>query len=167
MDPNEIVVEISFYPNHFPQIRSYYVMDHTEYEELENIEIDLFIDNFFDNEDLTSDQLYIHVIQNENMCKLIKEFLYKFGNPFDILTYIKQLQHNKNNIEVQRTNTTKQSNENDGNNCIDTITEIIESYNKSGTIDHKKIETLKSISKNKIIDDEIINDLCNDKNEIK
>lgn len=83
-----VYVEITYFPDNMPAIKSYYVMNQNEYKDLKTVYLDLYIDDFINEEELTKDKIDIHIINNPNNIKLCKEFLKIFGNPFDILTLI-------------------------------------------------------------------------------
>lgn len=85
-----VYVEITYFPDNMPSIKSYYVMNQNEYKDLKTIYLDLYIDDFINEEELTKDKIDIHIINNPNNIKLCKEFLKIFGNPFDILTLISE-----------------------------------------------------------------------------
>jgi hypothetical protein len=87
-DENKLYIELTYYPDTLPQIKSYYLMTDEQYRELKTLHVDLYIENFLNNEDLTKDKLDIYVISNVNNIKICKKFLDKYGNPFDILNYI-------------------------------------------------------------------------------
>ena len=144
---NKLVIEIIYYPDFMPAIKSYYLLTNDEYENLINLHRDLYIENFF-NERLDKDKLDIHIIQNINNIKLCKEFLSIFDNPFDILSYITDFKNTDINNFIIDNN--KFSEETDSDN-IDTITEIIDIYNKSGKID-SRINCL-------ISNDDVLNEL--------
>ena len=136
---NKLVVEIIYYSDFMPAIKSYYLLTNEEYENLMNLQRDIYIENFFNNERLEKDKLDIHIIQNINNIKLCKEFLSTFGNTFDILSYITNFKnHDINNLNNFIIDNNKFSDELEtDSDKIDTITEIIDTYNKSGKIDSR------------------------------
>ena len=134
-----IIVELTYYPDTMPSIKSYYMMTNIEYEELKTLHMDLYIENFMDNEDLTKEKLDIYVINNLINIQIIKNFINQFGNPFDIIhfIYVKQT--------IQRQKQTNKMVETKGKiNCLidnysdsnsDTILEpIIKPINKKSVI---------------------------------
>lgn len=164
---NELCVEITYYPDTMPQIKSYYIMSPNEYEDLKSLYIDVYIDDFINNEDLTKDKLDIHLVQNINNITIFKKFIELFGNPFDIINLINikknlSAKNNTNNEILENNfsehesseddnsgtsnefleNKNKKNNETDSDEYIDTMTEIIDTYNKSKKIDESKIQKL-------------------------
>ena len=157
----KLVVEIIYYSDSLPAIKSYYLLTNIEYENLINLHRDLYIDNFLNNEKLDKDNLDIHIIHNLNNINLCKEFISTFGNTFDILSYITTLKtyndvNNINNYDIDNNNFSDNLESDSDSNKIDTITEIIDTYNKCGKID-KRIINL--IATDDIVDElKIIND---------
>jgi hypothetical protein len=151
---NKLVVEIIYYSDFMSAIKSYYLLTNEEYENLMNLHRDIYIENFINNERLDRDKLDIHIIQNTNSIKLCKEFLSIFGNTFDILSYISNFKNsdinNLNNFIIDNNKFSEELGSDSDSNKIDTITEIIDTYNKSGKID-ERINNL--ISKDDIIDE--------------
>ena len=88
LDENKLCVEITYDSESLMFLKSYYMMTQNEYDDLKTQHIDIFIENFINNEDLTKDKLDIHIVQNTNSVKLINDFIQAFGNPFDILLAI-------------------------------------------------------------------------------
>jgi hypothetical protein len=217
----KLCIELTFYPDTLPSIKSYYLMTPIEYEELKTLHLDLFIENFINDEDLTKEKLDIYLINNSNNIKIIKSFINQFGNPFDIINYINaklSIQKQLNKIKIQEKsmvesivdNFSESETETESSNCqvedvskfinkprlsefsnsvlhksseysskmskpskiyvknddsesdsesyIDTVTEIIDSYNKLKKVDNEKLEI---ISKNRpdLLKDSILNDL--------
>jgi hypothetical protein len=221
-DNGKLCIELTFYPDTLPSIKSYYLMTPTEYEELKTLHLDLFIENFINDEDLTKEKLDIYLINNSNNIKTIKNFINQFGNPFDIINYInakQSIQKQLNKIKIQEksmvesivdnfsesesetessshriedvskfinnkprlsefsnsvlhkcseysSKTSKPSkiyvkeadSDSDSESYIDTVTEIIDSYNKLKKVDNDKLE---KISKNRpdLLKDAILNEL--------
>jgi hypothetical protein len=186
---NNLYIELTYYPDTLPQIKSYYIMTDDQYRDLKTLHMDLYIENFLNGEDLTKDKLDIYVMSNTNNIKICKNFLDKYGNPFDILNYIHEKKrkatltpNNKDIDELQKklfkdinlsNNTFSEENElNDGINkpkfndetdsdtnvcdTIDTITDIIDNFNKTKRIDKNMIKN------NNIKNDEIINEIINE-----
>ena len=85
---NNYFIEITYFSDNLPSIKSYYLMTESEFRDLKTIYMDLYIDDFINGEELTRDKIDIHIINNPNNIKLCKEFLKIFGNPFDILNLI-------------------------------------------------------------------------------
>ena len=175
-----VYVEITYFPDNMPSIKSYYVMNQNEYKDLKTIYLDLYIDDFINEEELTKDKIDIHIINNPNNIKLCKEFLKIFGNPFDILTLIsekkkvfelnqKKFSTNKqvlsnnfsdtsdsetsnknsddNNLDMLMGKTNKKTlinseSESDSEDYIATMTEIIETFNKTKNVDELKLKKL-------------------------
>lgn len=187
-DENKLYIELTYYPDTLPQIKSYYIMTDEQYRELKTLHIDLYIENFLNNEDLTKDKLDIYVISNVNNIKIYKNFIDKYGNPFDILNYIHEKKkrnsltpNNKDIDELQKklfndinllNNSFSEENElNDGINkpklnddsesdtnvcdTIDTITDIIDNFNKTKRFDKNMLKN------SNIKNDEIINEIIN------
>lgn len=187
-DDKKLHIELTYYPDTLPQIKSYYIMSDEQYRDLKSLYMDLYIDNFLNGEDLTKDKLDIYVISNVNNIKICKNFLNKYGNPFDILNYIHEKKrkatltpNNKDIDELQKklfkninlpNNTFSDENElNDGINkpkltddsesdtnvcdTIDTITDIIDNFNKTKRIDENMLKN------SNIKNDEIINEIIN------
>jgi len=195
-----LCIELTFYPDTIPQIKSYYIMTPNEYEELKSIYMDIYIENFINNENLIKDKLDIYIINNLNNIRIIKNFISNFGNPFDILSLINAKRNQPTKLSNIETITDKFS-ESNSDNCdellepihkpknrpdltsqfilreknidsicddidsdsetyIDTMTEIIELYNKSKKIDNDKIKKI-SDNKPELLNDKILNDLIN------
>ena len=226
-DNCKLCIELTFYPDTLPSIKSYYFMTPIEYEELKTLHLDLFIENFINDEDLTKEKLDIYLINNSNNIKMIRSFINQFSNPFDIINYInakQSIQKQLNKIKIQEKsmvdsmvesivdNFSESDTETESSNCqvedvskfinkprlsefsnsvlhksseysskisksskiyakndgsgsesdsesyIDTVTEIIDSYNKSKKVDNEKLEI---ISKNRpdLLKDAILNEL--------
>jgi len=217
----KLCVELTFYPDTLPSIKSYYLMTPIEYEELKTLHLDLFIENFINDEDLTKEKLDIYLINNSNNIKIIRSFINQFSNPFDIINYInakQSIQKQLNKIKIQEKsmvdsiidNFSESDTETETSNCqvedvskfinkprlsefsnsvlhkcseysskiskpskiyvkndnsesdsesyIETVTEIIDSYNKLKKVDNEKLEI---ISKNRpdLLKDSILNEL--------
>lgn len=192
-----VYVEITYFPDNMPSIKSYYVMNQNEYKDLKTIYLDLYIDDFINEEELTKDKIDIHIINNPNNIKLCKEFLKIFGNPFDILTLIsekkkvfesnqKKFSTNKqvlsnnfsdtsdsetsnknsddNNLDMLMGKTNKKTlinseSESDSEDYIATMTEIIETFNKTKNVDELKLKKLTE-SKPDTLFDNIIGEIA-------
>ena len=135
---NKLYVEITYYFDNLPYIKSYYIMTDEEYKKLTLLHIDIYIENFINNETLTKDKLDIHVINNPYNIKVINEFLNLYGNPFDLLHLIniKKSQIIKDLINNDFENN---SNEDDSDELVSSITDIINSFNKTNIINNDKI----------------------------
>jgi hypothetical protein len=233
---DKLCVELTFYPDTMPSIKSYYIMTPTEYEELNGVYMDIYIENFINDEDLTKDKLDIYLIHNSNNAKIIKNFINNFGNPFDIINLInakrkqqsvkserhvhnidtitdnysesesdsdtvstgrqceevsepiqkpkqqsskpnltsqylpKQTIHSSTKSIVSKTKHTKSikninqdihfDSDSDSEAYIDTMTEIIDIYNKSKKIDNDKIKKITS-NRPELLKDVILNELTN------
>jgi len=185
----ELCVELTYFSDTLPSIKSYYIMSPNEYEELKTLYLDIYIENFINGETLTKDKLDVYLINNiENVSKC-KTFIEQFGNTFDILSLIhakktKSKETKKINI-CSEIFTTGFSDTDDSNNInsesdsdsleyterfiklksnksddkyINTLTEIIDTYNKSNIVDNKKI---KEIAENKpeLLKDDILSEI--------
>ena len=87
---DKVYVEITYFSDSISSIKSYYIMSQSEYRDLKTLYMDLYLDNFINNEVLTQNNIDIHIINNPNNIKLCKDILKVFGNPFDILSLIKE-----------------------------------------------------------------------------
>jgi hypothetical protein len=192
---DNLFIELTYYPDTLPAIKSYYIMTKAEYSDLQGIHMDLYIDNFLNDETLTRDKLDIHIINNKINQNKLKEFIDIYGNPFDIITLINSKQNNnhtnktkpvnyeaklaellvsefsdsdseKNNISEpifkpkSKTIDLKSSSESDSDDYINTVTEIIETFNKSQKVDGEKLEKLTKL-KPELLKDNIINEIVN------
>ena len=201
---NNIFIELTYYPDTLPVIKSYYIMSESEHSDLKGIHMDLFIDNFINGETLTRDKLDIHIINNKINQSKLKDFIDIYGNPFDIIALIniKQNQNQNNNHRtktinyeaelaellvsefsdsdseinnlsepiirprsIQNRSKTKKINtksssesESESDDYIDTVTEIIETFNKSHKVDEQKLEKLAKL-KPELLNDNIINEI--------
>jgi hypothetical protein len=125
----KLCVELTFYPDTMPSTKSYYIMTPIEYEELNSIYMDIYIENFINDENLTKDKLDIYLIHNPDNALIIKNFLNKFGNPFDIINLINikrkqqsiKSEKHVHNIDTITDNFSESESESDttstGNNC--------------------------------------------------
>jgi hypothetical protein len=189
---NNLCVEITYYSDSLPSIKSYYLMSSIEYEDLKTQHMDIFIENFMNDEDLTKDKLDIHIVHNVNSIKIFKDFVNTFGNPFDILTTINAKKHmsSKKNDKISSSDildtnfsdkeSLDESDEDsvkhfkygklqlferaqadsdiDSDEYITTMTEIIDTFNKTKKVDKEKMNKL--IKENpKIGDDAIISEI--------
>ena len=190
---NELCVELTYFSDILPAIKSYYLMTSTEFEELNSLYMDIYIENFINGETLTKDNLDIYLINNSSNIMLCKNFIEQFGNPFDILTLInaKKLKNTEiknktdllttdfsdtdTSIEYNNSETESDSVEyseqiirsknktNEDDKCINTLTEIIHTYNKTKKINKDKVEYIAS-NKPELLKDDILNDIlssCN------
>jgi len=87
-EDSELCIELTFFSDILPAIKSYYIMNQVEYEELISLYVDIYIENFIDDEILTKDKLDIHLIKKSSNILICKNFIKLFGNPFDILMLI-------------------------------------------------------------------------------
>ncbi len=190
---NELCVELTYFSDILPAIKSYYLMTSTEFEELNSLYMDIYIENFINGETLTKDNLDIYLINNSSNIMLCKNFIEQFGNPFDILTLInaKKLKNTEiknktdllttdfsdtdTSIEYNNSETESDSVEyseqiirsknktKEDDKCINTLTEIIHTYNKTKKINKDKVEYIAS-NKPELLKDDILNDIlssCN------
>jgi len=193
---NELCIELTYFSDTSPAIKSYYLMSPTEYEELNSLYMDIYIENFMNGETLTKDNLDIYLINNSSNILICKNFIEQFGNPFDILTLINAKKSKnteiknikmKNNllttdfsdsetsIEYNNSETESDSVEysehmvkskqiiQDDDKCINTLTDIIHTYNKTKKINKEKVEYIAS-NKPELLKDEILSDIlssCN------
>jgi hypothetical protein len=184
----ELCVELTYFSDTLPSIKSYYIMSPNEYEELKTLYLDIYIENFINGETLTKDKLDVYLINNiENVSKC-KTFIEQFGNTFDILSLIHAKKTKKETKKINICSeifTTGFSDTDDSNNInsesdsdsleyterfiklksnksddkyINTLTEIIDTYNKSNIVDNKKI---KEIAENKpeLLKDDILSEI--------
>ena len=183
---DKLYIEIIYFSDTMPHIKSYYIMNEIEYKDLKSLHIDLFIENFLNEENLTKDKLDIHLIQNPNSQNHIINFINLFGNSFDILNFI-NIKKNKSNSGLLNNNFSDSDSDlsnsltnelseliqkpkinikydhetdSDSDNYINTITEIIEIYNKTSFIDDIKINKL-TTTRPDLLKDNIINELNN------
>ncbi len=155
---NKLCIELTYYSDSIPSIKSYYFMSSEEYEELENMHIDLYIEDFMNGEDLTKEKLDIYLINNPKNILVIEEFLRLYGNPFDILSYIKTLSEQisepimkpKKTYEINSESET----ETDSEDSIDVMTEIINNFNKTKTFDKEQLNKYPNL-----LNDNIINEI--------
>lgn len=173
---NDLCIELTYFPDNIPSIKSYYFMTPSEYEELKSLHLDLYIENFIENEELTKDKLDIYLINNSNNINIIRNFINIFGNPFDILTIIHSKKNNKCivNNDIIVTEFSESSDEpiikpkkknysadidSDSDEYINTMTEIIETFNKSKTVDEIKLSNI--INNPEIQNDNIFSEIIN------
>ena len=197
-EDNNLYIELTYYTETMQQIKSYYIMTLSEYEELKSLHMDLYIENFLNDEKLTKDNLDIYVINNKENINILKKFINVFGNPFDILGLInlsknKIINKSQQNVEKElgelllkqfsdsnsdstpenfsepifqinknknKTKTKIEESESDSEDYIETMTEIIKTYNKSKTIDDVNLRKL-SLKKPDLLNDTIISELYN------
>jgi hypothetical protein len=218
---DKLCIELTYYADNIPSIKSYYIMTNNEYEELKTLHMDLYIENFLNDEDLKKEQLDIYIVNNVNNINKIKNFIDQFGNPFDIINLInikqaEQKQLNKIKEEILKTNnlidkfsdsnsesTSEYSNyelediypnvlnskfnslsvplikpklnikslisienninsddesDNNSESYIDTVTEIIDTFNKSKKIDDDKLKAI-SLNRPHLLKDNVLNEL--------
>jgi hypothetical protein len=190
---NTVCVEITYFPDNLPALKSYYLMSQTEHKDLITLYMDLYIEDFINGEELTKDKMDIYVINNSNNIKVCRNFLKTFGNPFDILNLInekkKEFEYNQkkfcslsqkktkqNLINDNFSDTSKSDNEDnvfqnnknnnsdsdsdsDSDDYINTMTEIIGTYNKTKNIDEAKLKKLTE-SKPETLFDNIIGEIA-------
>jgi hypothetical protein len=175
---DKLYVEITYYPDHMPQIKSYYKLTKDEYKEITTIYMDLYIDNFINGEKITKDNLDIHIINNPINIEKCKNFIETFGNPFDILLYINErkirsftVKTKEDSLEIDSDseifkNSTLNENQyilksnfsdSDSDEYINTLTDIIGTYNKTKTININN-EEIERYNKDDVIK-EIIEDI--------
>lgn len=176
---DKIYVEITYYPDHMPQIKSYYKLTKDEYKEITTLYMDLYIDNFINGEKITKDNLDIHIINNPVNIEKCKNFIEIFGNPFDILLYINERKIRSFTVKKKKDDGSETDsnseifehltlNENqhicksnfsdsDSDEYINTLTEIIGIYNKTKTININD-EEIEKYNKDDVIK-EIIEDI--------
>lgn len=176
---DKLYVEITYYPDHMPQIKSYYKLTKDEYKDITTIYMDLYIDNFINGEKITKDNLDIHIINNPINIEKCKNFIETFGNPFDILLYINERKIRSFTVKTKKDDESEINsdseifknltlNENqyisksnfsdsDSDEYISTLTEIIGTYNKTQTININD-EEIEKYNKDDIIK-EIIEDV--------
>jgi hypothetical protein len=197
-EDNNLYIELTYYTETMQQIKSYYIMTLSEYEELKSLHMDLYIENFLNDEKLTKDNLDIYVINNKENINILKKFINVFGNPFDILGLInlsknKIINKSQQNVEKElgelllkqfsdsnsdstpenfsepifqinknknKTKTKIEESDSDSEDYIETMTEIIKTYNKSKTIDDVNLRKL-SLKKPDLLNDTIISELYN------
>jgi hypothetical protein len=180
-DLDKLYIEITYYPDHMPQIKSYYKLTKDEYKEITTMYMDLYIDNFINGEKITKDNLDIHIINNPLNIEKCKNFIETFGNPFDILLYINERKirsftaktkkedgiHSESDSECEVfKNLTLNDNQyisksnfsdSDSDEYISTLTEIIGTYNKTKTVNINN-EDIEKYNKDDVIK-EIIEDV--------
>jgi hypothetical protein len=141
-------------------------MTKDEYEDLNTMYMDMYIENFMNNENLTKDKLDIHLVRNTNNILIFKNFIESFGNSFDILTLInsmkiKQKNNDIDNIEEKQIFESQFNDPTESDDYIDTMTEIIDTYNKSQVVDRHKLEKLIE-DKPHLANDEILSQITNE-----
>ena len=175
-ETNELCVELTFYPDSIPAIKSYYIMNSSDYEELNTLHLDIYIEDFINNETLTKNNFEIYLINNPSNIIICKNFIEQFGNPFDIMALVyakknknintkKNLSQNElliNNfsdseISIDQATTETESDSFEysermikckktpqiiDDNGINTLTEIIDTFNKTNIIDKSKIQNI-------------------------
>ena len=151
---DKLYVEITYFFDELHNIKSYYIMTDEEYKSLSIMIIDIYIENFINNEILTKDKLDIHIINNIDNIKIIDDFLKIYGNPFDIINIINiKNNHINNNREI--TICHKDFIDEDSDELVSSITDIINTYNKNNFIDNNKIIEISRYHP-EILNDEII-----------
>lgn len=163
---DNLCIELTYYPDSIPAIKSYYILTPEEYEELKSLHMDLYIENFINDEILTKDKLDIYHVINSKNIKIIDEFIKLYGNPFDIIQLINSKKNSKiKNTEILATEFSdsddiKAKNDTDSDDYIQTMTEIIETYNKSKKVDESKLQKLYE-EKPELQNDDILANLKN------
>ena len=164
---NSLCIELTFFADTLPSIKSYYILSKTEYDELKIMHLDLYIENFINEETLSKDKLDIHIVAGIKNIELISLFLDKFGNPFDLLLYINEKKTNSEHKSKHKSKNKlldifeyNKDTETDSDDYINSMTEIIDSYNKNSKIDEEKLIKL-SLKNPEILNDNIINDIKN------
>jgi hypothetical protein len=168
IDNNNLCIELTYYSDSIPAIKSYYILTAEEYEELKLLHMDLYIENFINSETLTKDKLDIYEINNNKNIIIIDEFIKLYGNPFDILQLINSNKNTKKiikkqNIDILATEFSDsddhiiEKNESDSDDYIETMTEIIETYNKFKKVDETKLQKLYDENPNLKNDDVLAN----------
>jgi hypothetical protein len=196
---DNLCIELTYFPDTLSSIKSYYIMTQEEYLNLKTLHMDIYIENFINNEDLTKDKLDIHIVSNINNIKIFKNFIELFGNSFDIINLINIKKNNptlKTNPKLKstlKTNLTKKISKSESDSdfssdsmtnilndsiirpkitntqlqhisssesddYINSLTEIIDTYNKSKNIDETKLNKI-SQTKPEIFKDVIISEL--------
>lgn len=171
---DKLCIEITYYPDSLPSIKSYYLMTNNEYEELKALHMDIFIENFMNNDDLTKDKLDIHIVNNNSNIRIFKDFINMFGNSFDILSLVNArklsqsdkisqkhaLLDNFSDNEIKLRSSEQSSTDSD--EYISVMTEMIDKYNKSQIVDDDK---LKKLIQNKphLANDEILSEISGQK----
>lgn len=153
-EDNNLYIEITFLSDYLPTIKSYYIMNSEEYKNLKILYMDIYIENFINNETLTKNKLDIHIINNKNNINIIKDFIKLFGNSFDILKHIYSKKNEFNQINDLQ-NFLSSNSESESDDIISSITEIINTYNKTNVINNEII-IKKSIEHPEILDDDVI-----------
>lgn len=177
-ESNKLCIEIIYYPDIIPSIKSYYLMTKEEYEDLKTLYMDIYIENFLNSEDLTKDKLDIHIINNANNIKILKNFIDIFGNSFDILNLINAKKNiTSNRAEFQKTELLDNfsdhghktslsehasSTDTDTDEYINIMTEVIDMFNKSQKVDEVKIKKLIQDKPN-LINDDVLSELISQK----
>ena len=85
---NDLCVELTFYSDSLPAMKSYYIMNSADFEELNSLHMDIYIENFVNSETLTKNNFDIYLINNPSNIVICKNFIEQFGNPFDIMALI-------------------------------------------------------------------------------
>jgi len=174
---NNLFIEITYFSDNIPSIKSYYNMTQPDYRDLKTLTMDLYIDDFIDGENLTTDKLDIHIINNPNNIKLCKDFLKIFGNPFDIVNLINEKKQLSPNIKLSSKQILEDSfsdasnndnsfyknnvlnSDSDSEDYINTMTEIISTFNKTKNVDKEKIKKLAEVNPDSLLDN-IIDEIC-------
>jgi hypothetical protein len=185
----DFCIELTYYSDSMPAIKSYYFMNSDEYENLKTLYLDIYIENFINGETLIKDKLDIYLINNKSNIDKCKTFIEQFGNTFDILSLInakKQKKETKkiiindilttdfsdtdNSICNSDSETDSDSLEyteqfikfknknNSDDKCINTLTEIIDTFNKTDKLDNSKLSIIAE-NKPELLDDEILSEI--------
>jgi hypothetical protein len=195
---NDLCIELTYFSDTLPAIKSYYIMSSSEYEDLNSLHMDIYIENFINGETLTKDKLDIYLINKLSNVSICKNFIEQYGNPFDILTLINAKKKTKNiettNIKIKNDLLTTEFSDSDttfeynnsesesdsieyseriiklnknkiinDDKCINTLTEIIDTYNKSNILDQNKLEHIKT-NRPELLKDEVLNDIISNNN---
>lgn len=185
----DFCIELTYYSDSMPAIKSYYFMNSDEYENLKTLYLDIYIENFINGETLIKDKLDIYLINNKLNIDKCKTFIEQFGNTFDILSLINAKKHKKetkkiiindilttdfsdtdNSICNSDSETDSDSLEyteqfikfknknNSDDKCINTLTEIIDTFNKTDKLDNSKLSIIAE-NKPELLDDEILSEI--------
>ena len=193
---NELCVELTYYSDILPAIKSYYIMNLSEYEELNSLYMDIYIENFINGETLTKNNFDIYLINNPSNIIICKNFIEQFGNPFDIksLIYAKKLKNTEskclnvsynglliNNFSDSEMTIDDTSSDTESDSveysehmvkskktvnvsddkCINTLTEIIDTFNKTKIVNKSKIQHLAEHNP-ELLKDEVLKDILSE-----
>jgi len=189
---NDLCVELTFYSDSLPAMKSYYIMNSADFEELNSLHMDIYIENFINSETLTKNNFDIYLINNPSNIVICKNFIEQFGNPFDILALINAKRTKK--MEIKQINLinsellinnfsdseisideTSSDTESDAveytesmikskksaktdDKCINTLTEIIDTFNKTKVVNKSKIQHIAENNPD-LLKDDILKDI--------